>query len=684
MTQNRLADETSPYLQQHADNPVDWHPWNEAALELAKDSNKPILLSIGYSACHWCHVMAHESFEDPETANLMNELFINIKVDREERPDLDKIYQTAHYMLTQRHGGWPLTMFLTPDDQVPFFGGTYFPKTAQYGMPGFKDLMQQIATTYNDREKDIRQQNHSVQKSLDSIFSTRQSDRLPSELIFTQAFEQLQAQFDPVHGGFGQAPKFPHPSNIELLLYLSARQRLSEVANTEAGSMAIYSLEKMAAGGVYDQVGGGFCRYSVDDLWMIPHFEKMLYDNGPLLSLYAVETQQPGFATITRETADWVIREMQSPDGGYYSSLDADSEGEEGKFYVWTPEQMQQILSEEEYAVCSRHYGLDRVANFEGRWHLHIYQPLDAVANALKINLVSASKLLQESKNKLYQSRSERIWPGRDEKILLSWNALMIKGMLLATVQSNTPEYLGSAKKALHFIEQKLWVNDRLLATYKDGKAHLNAYLDDYAYLLDALIEMLQVEWDNALLDLAIKIADCLLSHFEDKELGGFFFTSDDHEQLIQRPITLADEATPSGYAIATLSLQRLGWLLVEQRYLLAAERSLQAASAAIEAAPSVYGSLLIAYDEYLYPADMYIIRGNKKEISRWKSLFTQNKIAGQLCFALENSLTDLPEALQSKQPATDCVAYLCHGTSCSPPIENEENFVASISQTHK
>ena len=682
MPQNRLAAETSPYLQQHADNPVDWHAWNSESLELARECNKPILLSIGYSACHWCHVMAHESFEDEETAKLMNQLFVNIKVDREERPDLDKIYQTAHYMLTQRNGGWPLTMFLTPDDQMPFFGGTYFPKTAHYGLPGFKDLLQHIAEAYRDKEADIRQQNQSIQDSLGQIFSTQSTNQLPSRNVLTRAYEQLVQSFDPRHGGFGKAPKFPHPTNIELLLHLADGQLLEKDAITQAATMAFFSLEKMAAGGIYDQVGGGFCRYSVDDLWMIPHFEKMLYDNGPLLSLYAQGyslTQQRQYQTITRETADWVIREMQSPEGGYYSSQDADSEGEEGKFYVWSPEEIKKHLTSEEYAVVSRHLGLDRDANFEGQWHLHGYVPQEQVASELNLDSVTAEALLSSAKQTLYQVRSQRVWPGRDEKILLSWNALMIKGMLNAAQHTQTPGYTDSARRSLDFIRTTLWKDGRLLATYKDGKAHLNAYLDDYAFLLDALISMLQVEWDNALLDWAIEIADSLLAKFEDSEHGGFFFTSSDHEELIQRPRTLADEAMPSGYAIATQSLQRLGWLLGEQRYLVAAERSLKAAAKSLKQSPSAYASLLIALDEHINPPELFILRGTKEAMSDWQAVILRQYRPGRLCFAIDSKLSGLPEALQGKTPRGDCVAYRCHGTTCSPPIEKVDQLTTGL-----
>lgn len=685
MSVNLLKNETSPYLQQHADNPVDWHPWNSEALALAKQLNKPVLLSIGYSACHWCHVMAHESFEDEATAALMNDLFINIKVDREERPDLDKIYQTAHYMLTQRNGGWPLTMFLTPDDQIPFFGGTYFPREAHYGLPGFKDLLRQIADAYTQKTGDIRKQNRSILNSLDAVFSSQTQSILPNSNSLQRTYRSLSNSFDQHHGGFGQAPKFPHPTNIEILLRYCLLNSTPENETKQAMHMAEFSLEKMAHGGLYDQVGGGFCRYSVDDLWMIPHFEKMLYDNGPLLALYCQAftlTGRPLFKRIATETADWAILEMQSPEGGYYSSLDADSEGEEGKFYVWTPDEVKGLLTEEEFPIFAHRYGLDRKANFEGHWHLHVYANTEDLCKKFDLEKPQVENLLNSARTKLYDVRKNRVWPGRDEKILVSWNALMIKGMAQAAQHLNNDQYANSANSAIEFIFTTLWKNDRLLATYKDGKAHLNAYLDDYAFLLDALIEMLQLKWDSQLLGWAEQIAEILLDQFEDKKQGGFFFTSHDHEQLIQRPKSLADEAMPSGYGVATLSLQRLGWLLGENRYLEAAERSLKAAANALQQSPSAHSSLLNAYDEYLNPAPLIILRGDGDEITRWKNEARKQYSPQQLCFAITDNASNLPEALSSKKSQGDVVAYLCAGTSCSNPVTEFKTFQESLSKT--
>ncbi|HEY0337871.1 MAG TPA: thioredoxin domain-containing protein, partial [Burkholderiales bacterium] len=424
---NQLAAETSPYLQQHAANPVNWYPWGEEALSLAREQDKPILLSVGYSACHWCHVMAHESFEDAEVAAEMNRHFINIKVDREERPDLDQIYQTAHHILTQRGGGWPLTMFLMPDG-TPFFAGTYFPKSARYGMPGFKDLLGRIAEAYRDQREAIARQNVSLMEAL-----TRTTPDPAGEIELTRgpldvAVRELAQLFDDVHGGIGQAPKFPHPFELAFCLRRHALE-----GGQLSGVIAKLTLTRMAEGGIYDHLAGGFCRYSVDRYWTIPHFEKMLYDNGPLLALYSdawLLTHDPLYEKTATKTAAWVMRDMQSPDGGYYSSFDADSEGKEGQYYVWTREEVQALLGSAEYAVVAAHYGFEGPPNFEDRyWHLRVAKHLAEIAAQLKVSTEECAALLESARAKLYAARAQRVPPARDEKVLASWNALMAKGM---------------------------------------------------------------------------------------------------------------------------------------------------------------------------------------------------------------------------------------------------------------
>jgi len=670
---NHLAHETSPYLLQHAYNPVDWYPWCEEALALARTENRAILLSIGYSACHWCHVMAHESFEDVEVAAAMNQYFVNIKVDREERPDLDQIYQTAHYMLTQRNGGWPLTLFLTPD-QKPFFGGTYFPKIPRHGLPSFLDLLPRVAEAYHARRIEIEQQSASMLKS----FANMLPSKTPlvskfSEQPLNQALVELKERFDSVYGGFGNAPKFPHSAELEFCL-----RRYMATNDKQVLRMASHTLEKMARGGIYDQLGGGFCRYSTDQYWSIPHFEKMLYDNGPLLRIYAdawLITGNPLFKKITEETAKWVLREMQSSEdseGGYYSTLDADSENEEGKFYVWDRDQLINILFPEEYAVVAPYYGLLRSPNFESKyWNLEIIQRLADVAKAVGISEDEAQKRLASARIKLLIERESRVHPGRDEKILTSWNGLMIKGMAHAGRICRHSEWVHSAAHAVDFIRSTMWRNGRLLATFKNGNAHLNAYLDDYAFMLDGLLELMQAEFRQSDLDFSIELAEVLLEQFESKQTGGFFFTSHDHEKLIHRPMPGHDNATPSGNGVAAYALQRLGHLVGEPRYLQAAENALNVFYSAMSLHTSSYCSLMITLEETLTPPQIVILRGQESALTEWRNAL-QNSSPYTLVFALPTELVGLPPSLNKPCPTDKPVnAWVCQGVICQPEISD-------------
>ncbi len=665
---NRLAQETSPYLQQHADNPVDWHPWGDEALARARDEDKPILLSIGYSACHWCHVMAHESFEDPAVARAMNELFVNVKVDREERPDLDQIYQVAHQLFNQRGGGWPLTAFLTPD-QVPFFVGTYFPKTRRYGQPAFPELLERVARYYREHKDDLAQQNRAVTAAFERIQpeSAAHAGEFSGEVV-AEAIGGLKQSFDGEHGGFGGAPKFPHPTDLELLL-----RRHAATADGHALHVAVFTLERMAEGGIYDQLGGGFSRYSVDATWIIPHFEKMLYDNGPLLRLYAeawAATGKPLFARVAAETAGWIMREMQSPEGGYYSSLDADSEHEEGKFYVWTPGEVARLLTPEEYAVVAPHYGLDTQANFEGgHWHLHIVQPLRAVAAALARSEADCAELLDTARAKLLAAREQRVRPGRDDKVLVSWNALAIRGMARAAAVFDRAEWLASARRALDFIQRTMWRDERLLATYKDGRAHLNAYVDDYAFLLDAVLEMLQVDFRGADLAFARVLADALLGRFEDAGAGGFFFTSHDHESLIHRPKPGHDNATPSGNGVAAFALARLGHLTGETRYLDAARRAVAAFYPAMERYPGGFAALSIALEEAIAPPSVVVLRGPKAQLQAWLGELAPEHRPQRVLVAIDGAEAGLPPALDKPAAPGRVNAYVCRGVTCLAPV---------------
>ena len=674
---NRLIDQTSPYLQQHAHNPVDWYPWGEEALNRARTENKPILLSIGYSACHWCHVMEHESFENEDVARLMNERFVNIKVDREERPDLDKIYQFSYQLLNQRGGGWPLNMFITPDDHMPFFGGTYFPPEPRHNMPAFSEILQRVSDFYAEHPQDIQKQNASVQEYLQRAALGAEEQHDVEAVVLDEARRQLEKSYDSQYAGFGAAPKFPHPTNIERLLrHWSSTGR----ADQPALSMARTTLHAMASGGIYDQLGGGFCRYSVDAQWMIPHFEKMLYDNGPLLVLYAdayVATGDEVFRRVAEQTANWVIREMQSGEGGYYSTLDADSEGEEGKFYAWQLSEVQQQLDDDEYAVATRHYGLDRAPNFEGAWHFHVCRSVEDIASELHLDVTTVMAHLSSARQKLFELRESRVRPGRDEKILTSWNGLMIKGMAVAGRRLNRPEFIRSAEQALNFVRSTLWVNGRLLATCKDGKAHLMAYLDDYVFLADGVLALLEARWNDDDFHLLIELMEVVLAQFSassggsfEKGGGGFYFTADDHEKLIQRPRPWMDEATPSGNGIAAQLLLRLGYLLGETRYLDAADATLKAAWRDIQGFPHAHSALLSAVEESLYPTETVVLRGQQAALSQWSRALSENYAPRRLVLAIPENATFLPGSLAGYEtPAAGVSAYVCGGGRCLAPI---------------
>ena len=673
---NALADETSPYLLQHANNPVAWHPWGDEALGLARTEGKPILLSVGYSACHWCHVMAHESFEDEETADLMNRYFINIKVDREERPDLDKIYQTAQQLLSGRTGGWPLTMFLMPEDRTPFFGGTYFPPEPRHGLPGFRALLTRIHQVYQEERPALAEQNTAFIKALEQTQTSEPADagtQLDTGPV-DACVEQLARAFDRSDGGFGGAPKFPHPVNLELLLCQHAR-----TGDTTPLDMACFTLEKMAEGGIYDHVGGGFCRYSVDSRWNIPHFEKMLYDNGPLLGLYANAWRISGhelFRQAARGTAAWVMREMQSAEGGYYSSLDADSEGEEGKFYTWEPGEVQRLLSEAEFDDFARYSGLDKPDNFEGRWHLYVAESPEEIARAGGRDPGEIQQHLQSAREKLFRDREQRIRPGLDDKILTSWNALMLKGMSVAAMRLEEPEYYRSALRCLEFIHTRLWDGNRLAATCKDGRAHLNAYLDDYAFLIDAIIHLLAYRWSGKWLGFAMQLADTLLEQFFDDDAGGFFFTSHDHETLLQRRKDFTDDSLPSGNGMAALALLNLGHLTGRQDYLEAAEKTLKTAWGLLQRAPHACAALLAALLEYHDPRRVIILRGREETIGDWQRQVEPLLDVRSLVFAIPSAETGLPELLNEKRTDQAATAFVCTGFTCLEPITDLDELL--------
>ncbi len=670
---NRLANETSPYLRQHAQNPVDWYPWGEEALSEAQRTGKPILLSVGYSACHWCHVMAHESFENRAIAKVMNDNFVNIKVDREERPDIDQIYQLAQVMLTQRNGGWPLTMFLTPD-QLPFFGGTYFPDRPRYGMPGFGELLERVRAFYDEHPEDIRAQGTQLAQALARTQPTAatHASSLTREPIDAAAHYLKQA-CDPVHGGLGGAPKFPHPDTLEFLM-----RRFASSNDREALELAMFTLTKMAMGGIYDQVGGGFARYSVDAHWAIPHFEKMLYDNGWLLRLYADAwsiQRDPLCERVVKETAEWAMREMQSPEGGYYSSLDADSEGEEGKYYVWTPEQVRALVTPGEFEIAAACFGLGELPNFEGRsWHLVLARAVGEVALERGLNEGAVQRMLDSVRAKLLAAREKRVRPTLDDKVLASWNALMIAGMARAARVFGKPEWLASARRALDFIRGTLWKDGKLLATYKDGRAHLDAYLDDHALLLAALIEMMQAEFEPADLEWAQALGDALMERFHDPRDGGFYFTSHGHERLIHRPKPGPDNATPSGNAVGALALNRLAFLTGEMRYADAAQSTLTLFWPQMARQPQAFCTMLGALEEHLEPPRTVVVRGARIDFAPWRERLDALYLPASIVLFVPVAAEPLSAPLA--KPVTDNVnAWVCEGVTCMPPIASPDEL---------
>jgi len=680
---NRLARETSPYLLQHADNPVDWHPWGPEALAKAKELDRPILLSIGYSACHWCHVMAHESFEDAATAEVMNRLFVNIKVDREERPDLDKVYQIAHQVLAQRGGGWPLTIILAPDDLTPFFAGTYFPKEPRYGMPAFTELLERVAAFYREQRDRVRSQNAALRAVFADLVppATAAGTELTRAPI-AAARSDLESGFDGHHGGFGDAPKFPHPASIERLLRDWQAAAAGPEPDLKALYMATLTLKRMAEGGLYDQLGGGFCRYSVDRQWMIPHFEKMLYDNGPLLALAAqaaIATGDDFFRRIAAETAGWALREMQAPQGGFYSTLDADSEGHEGRFYAWTRAEIESLLPAAEYRVLARRYGLDREPNFEGSWHLHCFVPVEQIAGESGLEPAQANALLNSGRARLFAAREQRVRPGRDDKVLAAWNGLMIRGLAISGRLLGEARHLEAATRAVDFLRHRCWLDGQLMAVWKDGAARFPGYLDDYAFLLDALLELLQARWRSDDLAFAQDLAEALLVRFMDRERGGFWFTAEGLDPPLHRPKGFADDATPSGNGVAALALGRLGWLLAETRYLDAAEATLRGGWESLQRQPQAHTAMLNALDEYLEPGEIIVIRGAPEAAAAWSAALARLYAPRRMICAIPDGASGLPEALATKRGRDGTVAYVCQGPRCSEPVAELPRLIQGL-----
>ncbi len=611
--------------------------------------------------------MAHESFEDAATAAVMNDLYICIKVDREERPDIDKIYQLAHQALTRRGGGWPLTIFMTPDDHLPFYAGTYFPKHARYGMPPFAGLLQQIRGFWDSRRDDVRSQNTALAEFLGDIGKSSPFDGSLNDSSVHAAVRQFEATFDTVHGGHRGAPKFPHCPEMELLL------------DVGSPSMAGLTLQRMADGGIHDQLGGGFCRYSVDERWEIPHFEKMLYDNAQLLPLYASGLESESFAAAATGIVDWLSREMTSPNGAFYSALDADSEHEEGKFYVWQRDDVRAWLDESEFAIVDRYFGFDRAPNFEGHaWNPIVAASIDDIASAMNLQRHDVMKRLASAKSKLFAARATRVRPGLDDKILTSWNALMISGLARASRALDDSSLQDVADRALKSLFETSWRDGRLFATASKSPA-IPAYLDDYAFLLDALIECLQNRWRAGDLRWSTELADALLQHFQDRDAGGFFFTADDHEKLIQRPKPWFDEAIPSGNGIAARALMRLGHLVGNPSYVDAAERTLRAAFPVMQQNPASCATLQRALRELLHPRTHVVIRVQPDDREKWRNAISRSRSRATDVYVIPADAPDLPAVVDAQKYTSGGVAYICRGTHCLPPTVDPDDVLITI-----
>jgi uncharacterized protein YyaL (SSP411 family) len=682
---NRLANESSPYLLQHANNPVDWYPWGPEAIELSRRTEKPIFLSIGYSACHWCHVMEHESFEDEAVAEKMNELFVCVKVDREERPDLDQIYMNALQLMTGR-GGWPMSVFLTPTLQ-PFYGGTYWPPSSQQGMPSFSQVLMAVADAWSNRRDAALEQARKLTDHLREFAATSTESAPITEELLTAATAKLQGVFDFTHGGFGRAPKFPHSMDLQLLMRVWSRSR-----NDQLLGMVSLNLDKMAHGGIYDHLAGGFARYSTDERWLVPHFEKMLYDNALLTSAYLegyLATGNQEYARVARETIDYILREMTDDGGGFHSTEDADSEGVEGKFYVWTPAEIREVLGEERAERFCHVYDVSDVGNFEGQNILHLAKAIEQSAQLHDWELGELNAELADSRAKLLAARGKRIRPGKDDKILASWNGLMIDALARAAGVLGVPSYYDAAARAARFLLTDLRDdNGRLLHCWRHGKAKLAAYLDDYAYLTCALVTLYEASFDETWIDEAVALADVMLAHFADPEQGGFFFTADDHEALIARNKDLHDSSVPSGNSMAATALLRLGTLCGRADYLDAARGTLEMARETMMNSPTAAGQMLVAANMLIGPMHEIVFRGPlasnadgsgiQQTAIRFRQQFLPNcVIAGRPTDDDDHYQSPhLAPLFEGKRPAEAATTvYVCENFSCQAPVFGEQGI---------
>ena len=675
MVENNLIHETSPYLLQHAHNPVNWYAWNDEALKKAKDENKPIFLSIGYSSCHWCHVMAHESFENNEVAEFMNENFVNIKVDREERPDIDDIYQKVCQIATGQ-GGWPLSIFLTPD-QKPFYVGTYFPVLDSYGRPGFGSICRQLSQAWKEKPKDIEK---SAENFLNALHKT-ETVHTPSKLekiILDEAAMNLFQLGDATYGGFGSAPKFPNAANISFLFRYAELTGLSKF-----NEFALKTLNKMAKGGIFDQIGGGFHRYSTDAKWLVPHFEKMLYDNA-LIPVNYVEayqiTKDPFYLEVLQKTLDFVLREMTTPEGGFYSAYDADSEGVEGKFYVWKKSEIKEILGSDADIFCL-FYDVTDGGNWEGNTILCNNLNISTVAFNFGKSEQEIHDILNSCAEKLLKVRSTRISPGLDDKILVSWNSLMITAFAKGYRVTGDQRYLSAAKDCISFIEKNLLVGDKLQRTYKNNTAKIDGYLEDYSYFINALLDVFEIESDQKYLQLSLSLANYLLEHFWDSDANSFFMTSDNHEKLIIRPKSNYDLSLPSGNSVSAFALLRLYHLSQKQNFLDVATKIMESQAQMAAENPFGFGYLLNTISLFIQkPVEITIINTENSEIC--KSLLLRY-LPNSMMVMIQNKeqldgLAKFP-FFAGKLFEEKTSVFICKDFTCSLPLHTLDEINSSL-----
>ena len=679
---NRLINETSPYLLQHAHNPVDWYPWGAEAFEEAKKRNAPLFLSVGYSACHWCHVMEHESFEDADIAAYMNEKFVCIKVDREERPDIDQIYMTSVQLITQR-GGWPMSVFLDHDAK-PFYGGTYWPKTSKHGMHGFGEVLRKIRMIWDEHPEDVQKSGEDLQEEIQRL-STLESESSPvNKVAIENAVVMMLKSADRRHGGFGTAPKFPHPMDVRVLM-----RAVKCFGNMDALDVVRLTLDKMARGGIYDHLGGGFARYSTDAYWLVPHFEKMLYDNALLLSCYLEGYQLTGdafYKQVSKEICEYILRDMTSPEGGFYATEDADSEGVEGKFYVWSEAEIDELLGSEESRIFKHCYDVTAHGNWEESNILNLPKPLKESADDLLIPLDELESRLACSKAYLYEAREKRIHPGKDTKVLASWNGLMIAALANASVVLQEPKYATAASNAARFILDKMVTEEgRLLHSYKDGQARFNGYLDDYGCLIDGLVEVTLATGDPSFVESGRQLAQRMVEQFSDPDNGTFYYTSSDHETLIARQQDIQDNATPSGYSMAVTALIKLGRLLHDDSLEQAGVKALEAAGMTIKTRPYAVAQLLIAADFLVGPAwELIVYPGDQKDDwQRVEAALAERFLPNKLMMIANDQLTNsapLAAHFENRGAVNGQVTlYQCEKGRCLAPVSGVDAILSTI-----